>query len=84
VKKGNNALVAISDSGTGILQEHIPHIFERFYRVDAARSTDNGGMGLGLSICNQIVQLHGGHIEVESQLGKGRTFSVLLPLLNES
>lgn len=83
VKKGDNALVAISDSGIGIPQEHIPHIFERFYRVDAARSTDNGGMGLGLSICNQIVQLHGGHIEVDSQLGKGSTFSVFLPLFGE-
>jgi len=84
VKKGDNALVAITDSGIGISQEHIPHIFERFYRVDAARSTDNEGMGLGLSICNQIVQLHGGHIEVESQLGKGSTFSVSLPLFSKS
>ena len=73
-------MTAISDSGMGIPEEHIPHIFERFYRVDAARSADNEGMGLGLSICNQIVRLHGGSIEVKSQLGKGSTFLVFLPL----
>jgi len=84
VRKGETVLVAIKDSGIGIPEEHIPHIFERFYRVDKARSRTEGGAGLGLSICQHIAKVHGGRIEVESQVGQGSTFSVFLPLFAKS
>lgn len=70
----------IQDTGVGIPYEEIPHIFERFYRVDKARPTDTGGTGLGLSIAQKIIQLHQGNIEVESTVGEGSIFRVLLPL----
>jgi len=82
-RKGETAVVVIKDSGVGIPMEHISHIFERFYRVDKARSRAEGGVGLGLSICQHIVQVHGGRIEVESQVGQGSTFSVFLPLVEK-
>ena len=74
------ALVTISDTGVGISREHIPHIFDRFYRVDKARSRTEGGSGLGLAICKQIVEAHGGGLSVESKIGEGSTFSIMLPL----
>ncbi|WP_394219843.1 HAMP domain-containing sensor histidine kinase [Thermoanaerobacter kivui] len=70
---------SIKDTGIGIPEEHLPHIFERFYRVDKARTRKSGGSGLGLSICQWIVNAHGGKIEVESCEGKGATFVVWLP-----
>lgn len=70
----------IRDSGGGIPPEDLPHIFDRFYRVDKARSNDAGGSGLGLAICQWIVTAHGGKIEVTSELGKGTTVRVLLPI----
>jgi heavy metal sensor kinase len=75
------AVIAIADTGIGIPEKDIPHIFERFYRVDKARSREEGGAGLGLSICKYIAELHGGRIEVTSRLGQGSTFSVFLPLI---
>jgi heavy metal sensor kinase len=83
-RKGETVVVAVRDSGIGIPKEHIPHIFERFYRVDKARSRAEGGAGLGLSICQHIAEVHGGRIEVESQVGEGSTFSVFLPLSDKS
>jgi heavy metal sensor kinase len=83
VRSGDNAVIAIKDSGIGIPEEHIPHIFERFYRVDRARSRAEGGAGLGLSISQHIAGMHGGKIEVESQVGQGSTFSVFLPLFGK-
>jgi len=79
-KEETMAVVSISDTGTGIPPEDIPHIFERFYRVDKARSRDEGGSGLGLAICQHIAEVHGGKIVVESQVGIGSTFNTRLPL----
>jgi len=72
--------IAVSDTGIGIPSEHLPHIFERFYRVDKSRSRADGGAGLGLAISRRIVEVHGGHVEVESIVGKGTTFTVFLPI----
>lgn len=71
--------IGIEDSGCGIPKEHIPRLFERFYRVDKARSRELGGSGLGLSIVKHIVKAHGGDVYAESSLGRGSTFTILLP-----
>ena len=78
-KSGRSAILSVRDNGPGIAAEHLPHIFDRFYRVDKARSRDAGGTGLGLSIVHQLVMLHGGEIRVESEVGQGTTFIVELP-----
>jgi two-component system, OmpR family, phosphate regulon sensor histidine kinase PhoR len=70
---------AVADDGVGIGPEHLPHVFERFYRVDKARSRELGGTGLGLSIVKHIVQSHGGRVWAESQIEKGSTFYFTLP-----
>ena len=80
MRKNGSALVSISDTGIGIPAEDLPYIFDRFYRVDKARSRSNGGLGLGLAIASSIARLHGGAIEVESQVGKGSIFHITLPL----
>ena len=77
---GRDAVLDISDTGVGIQQEDLPHVFDRFYRVDKARSRDTGGTGLGLSIVQQIVRLHAGSVTVQSEQGKGTTFTVQLPV----
>lgn len=79
-RNGRDAVLTVSDDGPGIKEEYLPYIFDRFYRVDKARSRDSGGTGLGLSIVRQIVTLHGGTIRVESEEGKGARFIVELPL----
>ncbi len=71
--------VTVRDSGIGIPEEALPHIFDRFYRVDAARSRRQGGAGLGLALVRAIVAAHGGRVDVASQLGRGSTFRVWLP-----
>ena len=73
-------LLTVADTGQGIPAEDIPHLFERFYRVDKSRSRIQGRNGLGLAICKAIVDAHGGTIEVSSQPGVGSTFTVRLPL----
>ncbi|MCX6568865.1 MAG: ATP-binding protein, partial [Candidatus Aminicenantes bacterium] len=80
VRRDGRAVASVGDTGIGIPAEHLPFIFDRFYRVDKARSRAEGGMGLGLSIAMAIAKLHGGEIEVESQVGVGTTFRVVLPL----
>lgn len=75
------AVILVTDTGSGIPKEDIPRIFERFYRVDKARSSDAGGTGLGLSIVKHIVEGHGGCVDVQSRLGEGSIFRVRLPLL---
>jgi two-component system sensor histidine kinase BaeS len=73
-------LVSVRDSGEGIPPVLVPHLFDRFYRVDTARSREKGGSGLGLSIARQVVESHGGTIWVESEVGHGSTFFFTLPL----
>lgn len=77
--KGRDVEICVRDNGPGIPAEDLPHIFERFYRVDKGRSRDKGGTGLGLSIVKHIVQLHGGRVWAESQLGQGSAFFFTLP-----
>lgn len=79
-RQGRSAVIAVSDDGPGIPQADQAHIFDRFYRVDKARSRETGGTGLGLSIVRQIVTLHQGVITVDSREGEGSTFRVELPL----
>ncbi len=80
--EGDFVRVDIKDTGVGISPEHLPRVFERFYRVDKARSSDLGGTGLGLSIVKHIVSAHKGRVEVQSQIGSGSTFRVFLPVDN--
>lgn len=71
--------LTISDTGLGISKEHLPRLFERFYRVDKARSREQGGTGLGLAIVKHIMQRHGGSVSVSSELGKGTSFHCIFP-----
>jgi signal transduction histidine kinase len=71
--------VRVRDSGVGIPVEHLPFVFERFYRADPSRSRDTGGFGLGLSIVKQLVEAHGGRVGVTSVVGEGTTFTFTLP-----
>lgn len=76
--------VAVADEGAGIPKEHLPRLTERFYRVDAARSRELGGTGLGLAIVKHIVNRHRGDLKIESEIGKGSTFTVILPAATRS
>jgi two-component system, OmpR family, phosphate regulon sensor histidine kinase PhoR len=76
---GDEIVVSVTDQGQGVAREHLPRLFERFYRVDKARSRDLGGTGLGLAIVKHIAQIHGGRVSVESVVGRGSTFRIHLP-----
>ncbi len=75
----SHVYIAVSDNGEGILPEHLPHLFDRFYRVDAARSKQTGGMGLGLAIVKSIMDLHKGKVTISSQKNKGTTVTLAFP-----
>ena len=77
---GDDRTIEISDNGPGIAAEDLPHLFERFYRVDASRARRSGGSGLGLSIVQAIAEAHGGSVRVESSQGKGAAFTIVLPI----
>jgi signal transduction histidine kinase len=78
-REGARDVVGVRDTGSGIPAEHLPRIFERFYRADPARSRDAGGTGLGLAIVKHLVEAHGGRVHAESAVGRGTTVRVLLP-----
>jgi two-component system phosphate regulon sensor histidine kinase PhoR len=79
-RREGEIVISVTDRGCGIAAEHLPRIFERFYRVDKARSSELGGTGLGLAIVKHIAQAHGGRAEVASRIGEGSTFSLVLPV----
>jgi heavy metal sensor kinase len=79
-RQNERAILEVADNGIGISAEAVPHVFERFFRVDEARSRDQGGAGLGLSIVKSICSAHGAEVQVESAVGKGSRFRVTLPL----
>ena len=81
-RDGNKVRLAVADDGEGIPSEHLPRLTERFYRVNASRSRAKGGTGLGLSIVKHIVERHNGRLQIQSQVGKGTTVTVLLPIPN--
>lgn len=78
-KEPGQISLSVSDTGIGISKEHLPRLFERFYRVDKARSRDLGGTGLGLSIVKHVMNLHNGSVDVESEEGKGSKFTLVFP-----
>ena len=78
--KSDEIWVSVIDQGVGIPEESIPCLFQRFYQVDGSTTRDTAGSGLGLYICQQIVEAHGGRIWVESRLNEGSTFTFTLPL----
>jgi two-component system sensor histidine kinase BaeS len=80
MRSGAEAVLRVHDDGPGIAAQHLPHIFDRFYRGDTLRSRGAGGTGLGLAICQWIAEAHGGALAVESTVGVGSTFTLTLPI----
>ena len=78
---GETVLVRVRDTGTGIAEHHLPHLFERFYRADESRNRATGGSGLGLAITQELVRAHDGEITVSSVVGQGTVFTILLPIV---
>src|SRR5262249_8837733 len=78
-REGNSVRIAVEDTGEGVAAEHLPHLCERFYRVDSVRTGGRGGTALGLSICEGIVQAHGGTLTIPRRLGEGTTVEIVLP-----
>jgi len=84
-QRDEQVVLSVGDNGIGISKEDLPRVFERFYRVDKARTAENiRGTGLGLAIVKHIAQLHGGHVEAESELGKGTTICMVLPIVTQT
>ena len=81
---GDRVALVVRDHGIGIPSRDLERIFERFYRVDRARSRDTGGTGLGLAIVRHVAQVHGGEITVQSREGEGSTFTLNLPIANSA
>src|SRR5207248_5449704 len=79
-RRGSDMVLSVTHNGVGIGKEHLPRLFERFYRADKARSRELGRTGLGLAIVKHIAKLHVGRVEAESELGRGTTIRVVLPL----
>jgi signal transduction histidine kinase len=79
-RQNGSCEVTVADTGPGIPAEHLPRLFERFYRVDSARSAKDGGTGIGLAIARSVVEAHGGHIRAESEVGRGSAFTFDLPV----
>ena len=82
--EGDRAWIAVADEGPGIAPEDQPHVFDRFWRADKARSRADGGTGLGLAIVRQIAQSHGGSIRLQSKVGVGSSFVIWLPVTTPS
>jgi signal transduction histidine kinase len=80
IARGTDLMVNVADSGHGIPPEHMPNVFERFYRVDNSRARATGGAGIGLAVVKQLIEAHGGGVQVRSVVGVGSTFSFTLPL----
>ena len=78
--RDGSAELAVTDNGIGIPPDSLPRVFDRFYRVDGARSQDDGSSGLGLAIAKWVVEAHGATIDVASTTGKGSTFTITMPL----
>ena len=83
-RKGSEIEVSVEDTGPGIAEEELTYVFERFYRVDKSRSRATGGVGLGLTIAKRLVEAHGGRVTATSRVGKGSTFSFILPADGDS
>ncbi|KAF0133777.1 MAG: two-component system OmpR family phosphate regulon sensor histidine kinase PhoR [Candidatus Saganbacteria bacterium] len=79
MKQDNKALISVADTGIGIPDEHLPRIFERFYRVEQSRSRQMGGTGLGLAIVKHVMNIHNGTVTIESEVGKGSKFTLIFP-----
>ncbi|MBV8715494.1 MAG: hypothetical protein JOZ65_10545, partial [Chloroflexi bacterium] len=80
-RHGAQAELEVADTGSGIAPEHLPRIFDRFYRADKARARERGGTGLGLAIAKMLIDAHHGHLQLNSQLGAGTQATVSLPLV---
>ncbi len=78
-RSGGSVILEVTDTGPGIAAEHLPRLFERFYRADSSRTRATGGSGLGLAITKHLVEAHGGRIDVASTVGGGSVFTIRLP-----
>jgi two-component system OmpR family sensor kinase len=83
-RRNGTAEIAVTDSGPGLDEEHLEHVFERFYRADPSRARASGGIGLGLAIVAAVAEAHGGTVSASSRPGHGTTFSISLPLARDA